>query len=253
MPRMMPLSDTMEVARTPGPGTFEFSAVRPEHLGATEYTLVTVVVDETGSVAGFSDQLLATVQSIVTACQHSPRADNLMVRLVSFNDRVTEVHGFKPLADLDPSAYPGFRPQGMTALYDAAYSAVGAALAYARRLADQDYDVNAAVYIITDGLDNRSATTPAMIADKIRAATQGEEIESLLTILVGLADPMVGGARQVENALKAFQRKASLDQYVGAGQATAETLARLAQFVSGSISRQSQALGTGAAAPSLTF
>lgn len=32
---------------------FTFSAVRPDALGAVEYTLVTLVLDKTGSVTGF--------------------------------------------------------------------------------------------------------------------------------------------------------------------------------------------------------
>ncbi|MDX1333382.1 MAG: alpha/beta fold hydrolase, partial [Robiginitalea sp.] len=60
----------------------------------------------------------------------------------------------------DPKYIIGHSVGGMTALYDATYASVGATLAYAKRLTDQDFDVNAAVYIVTDGMDNRSATTP---------------------------------------------------------------------------------------------
>jgi hypothetical protein len=93
----------METGRVPGPGTFEFSGVRPEKLGATEYTLVTVVVDETGSVSAFADELLRCVRAIVEACASSPRADNLLLRLVTFNDRVAEIHGFRPLTTPKPT------------------------------------------------------------------------------------------------------------------------------------------------------
>lgn len=255
MPRMIAPTnnDEMMVSQVPGPGTFQFSGTRPENLGATEYTLVTIVVDETSSVAAFADELLRTVQSIVAACRRNPRADNLMVRLVRFNHDQTEVHGFKPLPAIDPAAYDRFRPNGMTALYDATYAAVGATLTYAAVLSAQDFDVNGAIYIVTDGADNQSATRPALIADKIRAAEQGDDIESLITVLVGLKDPAAGESDSVVRHLTGFQKAANLTRYVDVGDATPERLARLASFVSRSIGSQSQSLGTGAASQPLTF
>lgn len=252
MPRMMPTDDNMQITKIPGPGTFQFSAVRPEHLGATEYTLVSIVVDETGSVAGFANDLLKTVKSIVEACKKSPRAENLMIRLTSFNDSQREIHGFKPLSAISINDYKAFVPSGMTALYDATYAAVGATLMYAKTLTDQDFDVNGAIYIITDGMDNVSATNPAMIADKIQKAQNSEEIESMITVLVGLHEPGTGN-RDVAKYLESFRQKANLSQYVEVGDATPKQLARLAQFVSHSISSQSQSLGTGRASTPLTF
>lgn len=254
MPRMMPVTDDMEVNQIPGPGTFQFSAVRPEQLGATEYTLVTIVVDETSSVMSFAPDLLKTVRSIVDACRKSPRSDNLMVRLVSFNDTQTEIHGFKPLSQIDPAAYAPFQPSGMTALYDAAYAAAGATLVYSKLLSDQDFEVNGAIYIITDGGDNISATTPKMIADKIEKAEQNDDIDSLITVLVGLRAPGSSSENDtVSQLLRQFKNEARLTQYVDVGKATPQRLARLAQFVSHSISSQSQALGSGAMSQPLVF
>ena len=138
MPRMKNNGKSMKNISIPGPGTFSFSGIRPEKLGATEYTLVSIVVDETGSVMDFADDLLKTVKSIVKACARHPRADNLLIRLLSFNDQITEIHGFKPLTNINVNDYDPFDPAGMTALYDAAYSAVGATLTYAKMLTDQD-------------------------------------------------------------------------------------------------------------------
>jgi len=252
MPRMMPVDDTMEVTRIPGPGTFQFSAVRPENLGAAEYTLVTIVVDETSSVSAFAGDLLKTVRSIVEACRKSPRADNLMIRLMSFNDRQTEIHGFKPLSQIDEKDYKAFRPSGMTALYDATYAAVSATLVYAKLLTDQDFEVNGAIYVITDGMDNMSGTTPDMIADKIARAEKDDDIESMITVLVGLQSPGSNNS-DVAKYLQVFQQDAKLTRYVDVGDATSQKLAKLAQFVSHSISSQSQALGSGAASQPLTF
>ena len=57
---------------------FSFSGVRPETLGASEYTLVTLVLDKTGSVASFADALFKVKKTVVEACRKSPRSDYLL-------------------------------------------------------------------------------------------------------------------------------------------------------------------------------
>lgn len=252
MPRMMSSKDD-QVINIPGPGNFQFSAVRIEELGATEYTLVTIVCDVSGSVDPFANELLNCIKSIIGACQKSPRAENLLVRLVLFNHNLTEVHGFRELSTINPDDYEGLHPDGMTALFDATYDAVGATVEYAKRLIEQDFDCNGAVYIITDGMNNRGTMTPIEIRNKIQRATGTEEIESLITILVGLHDPTLGWEQEVQTALKEFKESAELTQFIDAGEATPKKLAKLANFVSESISSQSNALGTGTPSQSLTF
>jgi hypothetical protein len=226
---------------------FGFSAVRPETLGASEYTLVTVVMDKTGSVSGFAQALFALKETIVQACRKSPRAEYLLLRFVEFNTSVDEVHGFKPLADIDTASYTVPMCNGGTALFDATYSGVAATTAYATTLTDQDYLVNGIVIIATDGDDNASRMRPADIATAIKAAMTGEQLESLRTILVGI------NAAQYRNELEAFKTAASIDQYVDVADASPQRLAKLADFVSRSISAQSQSLGTGGPSQALVF
>ena len=255
MPQLM-TQDDMQTIQIPGQGGFYFSAVRPEKLGATEYTLVTIVMDVTGSVEDFASELLVVQKTIVSACKKNPRAENLMLRALMFNDDVTEIHGFKPLSEIDPDAYLPFRPDGMTALFDAAFSAIGAAVEYGKVLTQQDFNVNAAVYTITDGDDNRSRTIPSRIAELVKKSKSGEELESLITILIGLQDPKKTGDRQAEvvmGKLEIFKKEAGLTQFVNVGDATPQRLAKLANWVSQSISSQSQSLGSGAASQPLNF
>ena len=252
MPRLMATTED-QVINIPGPGNFQFSAIRIEDLGATEYTLVTMVCDISGSVITFANELMRCIKTIVGACKKSPRAENLLVRLLLFNDTVFEIHGFKNLSDIDANNYDPLRPDAMTSLFDATYDAVGATLEYAKRLVDQDFDCNGAVYIITDGMDNRSSMAPSAIKDKMEAAMRNEEIESLVTILVGINDPNTRWSVEVEKALERFKNDASLTEFINAGDATEQKLAKLANWVSESISSQSQALGTGAPSQTLTF
>lgn len=252
MPKLMAANDN-QIINIPGAGGFQFSAIRIEDLGATEYTLVTIVCDISGSVIQFADKLLDCIKSVVAACQKNPRAENLLLRLLLFNDELFEIHGFVNLDDIETDKYDELQPDNMTALFDATYDAVGATLEYAKRLVDQDFDCNGAVYIITDGMDNRSSMTPTAIKEKMIDAAHKEEIESLITILVGLHDPNTRWGDDVKKALEDFRKNAELTQFLDIGEATPGKLAKLANFVSESISSQSQALGTGAPSQTLNF
>jgi uncharacterized protein YegL len=227
---------------------FAFSAVRPERLGATEYTLVTVVTDKTGSVGPFASQLLEMKRAVIEACRKSPRAAYLLVRQVEFNSRVDEVHGFVELKDIDAASYQAPTTGGMTALYDATMAAVSATTAYGKTLSDADFGVNAIVFVITDGDDNASTSYgPRDIAREVAASVGSEALESIRVVLVGI------NAGQFRLQLEAFAQQSGIGQYVDVGDATPGNLAKLAQFVSRSISSHSQSLGTGGPSQALVF
>jgi uncharacterized protein YegL len=239
----------MEQLKIDGGGNFQFSATRLDDLGATEYTLVTIAVDKSGSVNSFVKELLKAIVMIIEACKKSPRAENLMIRLITFNYELEEIHGFKLLSTIDTKDYIEPNCSSQTALFDATYSSIGATLTYAKNLIDQDFNANGICFIITDGCDNASKTTPSMIAEMTNDAFKNEEIESLITVLVGIGAP----DNAVKSELDKFFNVARLTQYVDIGDATPQKLAKLAAFVSKSISSQSSALGSGAASQPLSF
>jgi hypothetical protein len=232
------------------PGSFGFSATKLSDLGATEYTLVTLVVDESSSVGSFRTEMVDAIKAVVNACKYSPRADNLMIRLVTFSDNLTEVHGFKLLSAVNTDDYNSLLNKGgMTALFDASTNSVEATSSYGKTLVDNDFSTNAIVVVITDGCDNRSSFTANSVGDSMKKALSGETLESLVSILIGVnvAD------QQVSQYLNQFKTDGGFTQYVELKDANAKTLAKLAQFVSKSISSQSTALGTGGPSKSLNF
>lgn len=249
----MPLFNdaNMETHNIGGTG-FGFSAKRIGDLGASEYTLVEIAADATGSVSGWQDKIENVIKEVVKACRKSPRADNLLLRLVTFNTGigVQEIHGFKPLADCDVDKYTGtVHPGGATNLYDASFSCAGALNQYGKDLTSQDFAANGIFVVITDGDDNASKTTPSMLKDEIAKGVTGENLESTVSILVGVnvTDP------HMSQRLKDFHTDAGFTQYVEVDNASAAKLAKLADFVSRSVSSQSQALGTGGPSKALTF
>ncbi len=229
---------------------YGYSATRLEELGATEYTVVTVACDVSGSTADFIFDMEAAVTRVVEACKSSPRADNLLLRLVAFDDTLSEVHGFKLLENCNLADYGGvLRAGGSTALYDAAENAVASTVAYGRRLLAGDFSANAILFVITDGMDNASRLPAGKVKEALARAVRSEALESVVSVLIGVN---VQDA-QVSRALRQFQGDAGFTQYVELDKADAQTLARLAEFVSRSVGAQSQALGTGWSSQSLVF
>ena len=224
-------------------GNFTFTAARIANLGATEYTLVDIEVDMSSSVSPFLPDLISMVEMAVESCRKSPRSDNLLVRVAAFSSRfphgTSEVHGFIPLSEIKPDAYKGLTAGGMTPLNDACFMGIGAINAYGKMLADQDFLANGISFIITDGEENTSTTTRKMVREEAEKALKLEIIESHISVLIGI------NAADCAVSLALFQKEAGITQFLDAGQATKGKLAKLAAFVSQSISSTSQALGTG--------
>lgn len=225
--------------------TYGFSATRLDDLQASEFTLVVIAADTSGSVSPFQGEIEACVTEVVRACRRSPRADNLLLRVTRFASAVDEVHGFKALSAIADGDYQGvLRAGGATALYDASRNAVGSVVRYGQSLTDHDFDVNGIVFVVTDGLDCASKDAPADVRRSLVEAVRGEQLESMVSVLVGVnvADD------HVRQTLEAYARDAGFTEFIDIGDASANTLARLAAFVSRSISLQSQSLGSGTAA-----
>jgi uncharacterized protein YegL len=229
---------------------YGYSATRLDDLGATEYTIATIVADVSGSTSPFVFDMEAAITRIVQACKFSPRADNLLLRLIAFDDSLRELHGFKLLENCHLADYGGaLQSGGATALYDATENAVASTTNYAQKLAAGDFSANAIVFVITDGCDNASKTSAKQVKAALAEAIRSEALESIVSVLIGVNVNNL----QVSSYLKQFQVDAGFTQYVELDNADAKTLARLAEFVSQSISAQSQALGTGGASQPLVF
>jgi len=239
----------METHRLGGSG-FQFSATKISNLGATEYTLFGLAVDSSGSVSGFKGEIEACVKSVIESCQRSPRADNLMARVITFDHQIEEVHGFTPLADCHLAKYAGIlNRSGGTVLYDASTTLIESVATYGRSLIQQDYWANGIVCVITDGQNEHGTLTVKSVRAALEQAKQGECLESLVSILIGVNVT----SPTVQRALEAFKSEAGFTQYVQTSDANPKTLAKLAGFISKSVSSQSQSLGTKMASQPVTF
>ena len=242
------MSNTTMDEFTIGSG-FQFSGATIDGLESSEYTLVTIALDETGSISGYENQIRDMLKASIEACFSSPYSSNLLIRVIRFGSQygrsggggVDEIHGFKTLSEINIADYPQLRGGGLTSLYDAVYSSVGAMNTYAESLVDMDFNVNGITLVITDGIDNNSTATASMVQEELKKSVKGEIMESHTSILIGIDT----GYSEVKQCLADFQAYTGMNQFVWAGEATKERLAKLAKFVSQSISSTSQALVIG--------
>lgn len=230
-------------------GGFGYTSIALDKLGASEYTVVSIVVDKTTSVAPFKDLLEDMVQQSLEACKQSPRALNLLARTTAFSAGwdtgidIEELHGFTLLNSIDLTQFRGtIEPRGSTPLYEAVYEALDTTYDYAKTLYDQEYICNAIMFIITDGEDNASSKRPSDIKELKEKIRRKEHLESVNIVLIGVNDT----EDDLKQYLEDFKRDADLDQYESAGKATKNSLAKVAGFISQSVSATSNQVGSGA-------
>lgn len=245
----MPKFDSNTELQRHNTGHFGFSAAKIENLGASEYTIVTVLIDKSGSTQPFQKEMEGALKEIIKACKYSPRADNLLIRVCIFDTIFYEVHGFQLLEKINLDDYNDIlRGGGTTTLFDSSVNVIEATGNYGKTLLDADFTANGIVFIITDGCDYGSTLTTTSVKDALSKAMSTECLESLLTILIGVNIQNGSVASQLDK----FQKESNLNKFVKMEDANPKTLAKLAEFVSKSISSQSQKVGSGQAA-SLTF
>lgn len=226
-------------------GGFRFSGVSIDELEESEYTLGHLIVDITGSVSGWEDKLKRVIQESVKGCRRAPRADNLLVRVTTFAEDVKEIHGWKPLSQIDEiNDYPDLYPGGLTALFDASIEALEAMDGYAAKMQEPPnyYSANGVAIIVTDGDNNRgNVLDPAVVGEKLQQVTRSEHLESLIVILVGVN--VTDGRCKIK--LQEFRDEAGLTKYINIDEVNDKTMAKLAEFISSSVSDTLDNLGTG--------
>lgn len=222
---------------------YRFSGTKIQALGASEYTLATIVIDTSDSVESFKDQLEKALKIVFKACEKSPRKENLLLRVTTFSSTLSEMHGFKMLSTIKESDYNNaIQVGGLTALYDAMDEAIQATTTYGKQLISNDFLANAIIVVITDGQNNRgNIQEPGPVKKSLEAARKSENLESINVILVGVTND----DQSLDHYLKMVKDEAGVTQYLSIGTATPGKVAKLAEFVSQSISSTSSALGTG--------
>ena len=233
-------SESLQSFMLPG-GGFGYTGVAVQEIQTNELTIATGLLDESGSTHRFAKEMEKCIQTVVRSMRHSPRADNLSYRHCHFGTSFREHHGYKLLQDINEADYDGcYQSGGCTCLYDSLDNVFRASKDYGEQLMRGKRFANGIVYVLTDGCDNGSTLTMNDARDALAEVVSAECLESILTILIGVNDDT-----GIQQRLKDMAKAVGFTQYIPMKDATESQLAKLADFISHSISSQSQALGTG--------
>lgn len=220
---------------------FCYSAIPMDELGATEYTIVNLLVDVTGSMSGCQREMEDCIKTVVEKLKKHPKSENLLFRVATFESwkGIQEIHGFTTIRSIDINQYE-ISVGGLTPLYDATLDSIETVKEYAENLISSgNVDcLNSIYFVITDGLENGSkGTTLQNIKDAMDKIRRSKDLESTMSILIGVNDT------ECACELKEFHRKASFNHYI-----TIENIEKLADFVECAVSSTSMVLGTGKSA-----
>lgn len=237
--------------------SFTFSGVEIEKLTGSQYTLVNILVDESGSVENFKTELEKTLSTVIDSCKKSPQAETILARVVGFKSThsgidFNEIHGFINLSNIVDGQYiDKINPSGYTPLYDATGNALESIESYSKQLNTNDYLVNGIFFVLTDGVENSSNkyNRASDIKDALKRIRRDESLESIRAILIGINDD----DSSIRTFLDEFHKDAGFDEYISLGQVSANKLAKLANWISKSVSSQSQSLGSGGPSQPINF
>ena len=238
-------------------GNFGYKAVAVNDLLSSENTIVTGLVDESGSTSPWKRDIELCIKEIVKSLYHCPVADKLVYRHCHFDTTFKELHGFRPLKECKESDYDGcWAGGGQTALFKSECNVLHATLDYAKQQSALHFTVNALNFFVSDG-ENYLSSPDHITPDDVKKANAdcitSEVLESLITIFIG-----VNPDDEIRRKLQEHCDYVGFTQFIPMEKANEKTLGQLAQWISKSIQSQSQHLGSGGpsqplAPPSMTF
>jgi hypothetical protein len=222
---------------------FSFSGTGLSALVETQYTLVQIIVDITGSVSSFVDVISRMLQAVTAKLKTIDTSDNLLLRVTYFNSAigVKETHGFRLMENIDPANdYPSPVCGSLTNLYDATADGVDALDIYASELAQKRYRANSINFIITDGDDNDSKSTMLSVKQKYDVLQSKEILDSVTLVLIAINAKDPGYAARLDS----FSKTIGMDKFIDISDIDA-ALDTLVEYIVTTTESTTQVVGTG--------
>lgn len=216
---------------------YNFGNFDPNKIDVSETINAVFVVDTSGSVGRYVNELNQAYNDFLARMQKSHAADQLLVSVIEFNSTVHTTNGFMPIKSMQPVDFSK-KITGATALYDACKVGLKNAIDYRKSLENSGVNCKTLLFVITDGEDNASSSNPSEVKGMIKDLLQEERnIFSFESILFG-----VGNSSEFERA----KDEMGIGHVAKVGM-TADDIRKMINFISSSIS--SVSTGQGFSAP----
>jgi hypothetical protein len=235
---------------------FQFTAPPLAVFEEQKYTVVGITTDQSGSIYGVRGDLFAMNEAIDRDLKAGAGKHTIIVRRTAFTDNfpnnVREQHGFLPALAVDPTNHfpvvNSYGEYGGTPLADGVMETILAAKEQAMQLINiQGVPlVNLALAFLTDGGETGSRFKPADIKAAIEQILAEGEIESIVTILVGVdCSENTTEGKRTRQKLETFQQQAGLTKFIPFDEMTPGAFGQVARVISQTFTSTSQALGSG--------
>ena len=217
---------------------YNFGNYNPQDIEVADTINAIFVVDTSGSVLDYADELNSALNEFTVRMQKSHAAPNLFVSIVEFNDKINVTTGFQPISAINPIDIRS-RIGGTTALYKACAVSLKNALDYRGDLEKAGVNCKTLLFVLTDGEDNASGSVVAADVKTIIDELLKEERNffSFESILFGIGEEVNFEAAQKGMGIKHLAK-------VGT---TADEIRKMINFISSSIT--SVSTGQGFSAP----
>jgi len=236
----MPLlaDDTLDPSTTRS--KFGFTHVPLDSLTGTQYVLVRLSYDTSGSTSGFTAQTLKLIRTVVEGLRLNPATlDTVLLSICEFNSSLSEVHGFVPVRSIDPAHYQEPVAGGCTVLYDSMLSSWEALATLGKDMVQQDFDVALVNIHITDGIDVGSRYLPRNSADLKATLIRQEQYSTVTSVLLGIN---VEDA-EVKRFLSDLKSTGAFDHYESVDDASPESISKLVGIIVSTSVSASQSFG----------
>lgn len=238
-------SQKLQSFMIPGAG-YGYTGTAIQDLTSFENTVAATLFDESGSTRIFAKQMEEAVKQIIKFLRISPRADNLIYGHYHFDNGIKEILGWTPLAQVEEDQFDGcWAGGGCTNLYYSEDRVLTYMRDYAQQMAAKRYVSNGILCTMSDGgeYSPQYSEGAGFKEDQVKKAFADcvvcEDLESLVSIFIGI-NPDQG----VQDEMQRHAEEVGYTRYLPVEKADANSLAKIAEFISKSIVSQSQALGS---------
>lgn len=150
--------------------------VNIDDVTASEVTLVTMLIDDSGSirfVAGNSDAVRDGHNMVIDALSESKQDSSILVHTRYLNGRILYPYSF--LKDAKRMDAHNYNPNGGTPLYDQSVVVLGTVIAEYQRFIDNGVVARSVTLIVTDGNDEHSVNATAKSVKSVVKDLLGEK------------------------------------------------------------------------------
>lgn len=148
--------------------------LEPDHVDGADATLVSVVLDMSGSMGTHARAVIDAYNTMQKALSDAKASSAILGTTWTFSDVLSLHSGFEAVGKKPPLSSATYRPSGGTALYDAVLASMTGLVSYSQALWDGGIPTRRVLFVLSDGEDNASKAPVSAVARAASALAADE-------------------------------------------------------------------------------